>query len=120
MHRSDQDGCTPRSKRSPGRRRHARLCGKRLGDVGARIACLDKINRRRVTLFGKQRLIGMRRSYYYRAQADHARRLADITVQENVEKALRHVADELDRLADDVAVETIEPAKDLSAREASS
>jgi hypothetical protein len=46
--------------------------------------------------------------------------LADITVQENVEEILRRVADELDRLADDVAVERIEPAKDLSAREASS
>jgi hypothetical protein len=56
-----------------------------------------------VTLFGQRRFIGMRRSYYYHAQADHARRLADITVQPNVEEILRHVAEELDRLADDVA-----------------
>jgi hypothetical protein len=45
----------------------------------------------------------MRRSYYYHAQADHARRLADITVQPNVEEILRRVAEELDHLADDVA-----------------
>jgi hypothetical protein len=45
----------------------------------------------------------MRRSYYYHAQADHARRLADITVQPNVEEILRRVAKELDHLADDVA-----------------
>jgi hypothetical protein len=45
----------------------------------------------------------MSRSYFYHAQADHARRLADITVQQNVEEILRRVAEELDRLADDVA-----------------
>jgi hypothetical protein len=56
-----------------------------------------------VTFSGPRRFIGMRRSYYYHAQADHARRLADITVQPNVEEILRRVAEELDHLADDVA-----------------
>ena len=45
----------------------------------------------------------MRRSSYYRAQADHARRLADITAQLTLKEVLRHVAEELDRLANDVA-----------------
>jgi hypothetical protein len=40
----------------------------------------------------------------YHAQADHARRLADVTVHPNVEEILRHVAEKLDHLADDVAV----------------
>jgi hypothetical protein len=57
-----------------------------------------------VTFFGQRRFIGMRRSYYYHAQADHARRLADITVQPNVEEILRRVAEELDHLAGAVAV----------------
>jgi hypothetical protein len=39
----------------------------------------------------------------YHAQADHARRLADITVQRNIEEILRCVAAEFDRLADDGA-----------------
>jgi hypothetical protein len=56
-----------------------------------------------VTFFGQRRLIGMRRSYYYLTQADHARRLADMTIQPNVEEILRRVADELDHLAHDVA-----------------
>ena len=45
----------------------------------------------------------MHRSAYYHEQAGHARRLADVTVQLNVEETLRRVARELDRLADDVA-----------------
>jgi hypothetical protein len=45
----------------------------------------------------------MRRSYFYHAQADHARRLADITIQQNVEEILRRVAVELDHLADEAA-----------------
>jgi len=45
----------------------------------------------------------MRGSSYYHAEADHARRLADITAQPNVEEVLRRVAEEFDRLADDVA-----------------
>jgi hypothetical protein len=39
----------------------------------------------------------------YHEQADHARRLADITIQPNVEEILRRVADELDHLAHDLA-----------------
>ena len=42
----------------------------------------------------------------YHEQADHARRLADITIQPNVEEILRRVADELDHLAHDPASET--------------
>ena len=42
----------------------------------------------------------MRDPRVYQEQADHARRLADITVQRNVEEILRRVAEELDRLAD--------------------
>ena len=45
----------------------------------------------------------MRHSRDYHAQADHARRLADITVQRNIEEILRRVADELARLAEDGA-----------------
>ena len=53
-----------------------------------------------MTLFGQRRFISMRDPRDYHEQADHARRLADITVQRNVEEILRRVAEELDRLAD--------------------
>lgn len=43
----------------------------------------------------------MRRSSYYREQADHARLLATITVQHNVAEVLSHAAEEFDRLADE-------------------
>ena len=55
------------------------------------------------TVTGFQCFTHMHRSAYYHKQADHARRLADVTVQPNVEETLRRVARELDRLADDVA-----------------
>jgi hypothetical protein len=45
----------------------------------------------------------MRGSSYYRTEADHARRLAEMTIQPNVEDVLRRVAEEFDRLADDFA-----------------
>ena len=45
----------------------------------------------------------MSRASRYRAQADHARRLAEITVQPNLERKLRHVAEELDHLAKETA-----------------
>jgi hypothetical protein len=45
----------------------------------------------------------MHRSSYYRAQADHARLLADITVQDNLEEVLRRVAERFDQLADQIA-----------------
>jgi hypothetical protein len=45
----------------------------------------------------------MRGLSYYRAEAGHARRLADMTIQPNVEEVLRRVAKEFDRLADDFA-----------------
>ena len=45
----------------------------------------------------------MRGSSYYRAKAGHARQLADMTAQPNVEEVLRRVAEEFDRLADDFA-----------------
>jgi hypothetical protein len=86
---------------NPGRL--AELGSERRGDA-ERIACLDKFNQCSVTFFGPRRFIGMRRSSYYHAQADHARRLADITVQPNVEEILRRVAEELDHLAGAVAV----------------
>jgi len=45
----------------------------------------------------------MRRLSYYHAQADHARRLADKTPQQNLERELRRVAEEFDHLAEDIA-----------------
>jgi hypothetical protein len=50
----------------------------------------------------------MRRSHHYHdyhAQADRARRLADVTIQQNVAEILRRVADELDHLAEDVTAD---------------
>jgi hypothetical protein len=45
----------------------------------------------------------MSRASHYRAQADLARRLAEITVQPNLERELRSVAKELDHLANEIA-----------------
>ena len=45
----------------------------------------------------------MRGASHYRAQADLARRLAEITAQPNLERELRHVAEELDHLANEIA-----------------
>jgi hypothetical protein len=45
----------------------------------------------------------MSRASHYRAQADLARRLADITVQPNLERELRSVSKELDDLANEIA-----------------
>jgi len=45
----------------------------------------------------------MHGSSHYHAEADHARRLAEMTIQPNLEEELRCVAEELDRLADDLA-----------------
>jgi hypothetical protein len=45
----------------------------------------------------------MRRLFGYHAEADHARRLAEITIQPNVAQELRRVAEEFDRLAEDLA-----------------
>jgi hypothetical protein len=50
----------------------------------------------------------MHASSYYRAEAGHARRLAETTIQPNVEEALRRVAEEFDRLADDLAPNDID------------
>ena len=50
----------------------------------------------------------MRRSSYYHAEAEHARRLAEITIQPNMEEVLRRVAEEFDRLADDLAVNDVD------------
>jgi len=47
----------------------------------------------------------MRRSSHYHAQADHARRLADMTIQPHVQQILRRVADEFDLLADNIVAE---------------
>jgi hypothetical protein len=44
----------------------------------------------------------MSRASDYRAQADLARRLAEITVQPNLERELRYVAEELDHLANEI------------------
>jgi len=41
----------------------------------------------------------------YHEQAVHARRLADITFQRNVEEILRRVAEELNRLADKITAD---------------
>jgi hypothetical protein len=40
---------------------------------------------------------------HYRAQADLARRLAELTVQPDLERELRYVAEELDHLANEIA-----------------
>jgi hypothetical protein len=45
----------------------------------------------------------MRGPSHYRAQADLARRLAEITTQPNLERELCHVAEELDHLANEIA-----------------
>jgi hypothetical protein len=42
----------------------------------------------------------MHRSFHYHAEADRARRLAEITIQPNVAEELRRVAEEFDRLAE--------------------
>jgi hypothetical protein len=48
-------------------------------------------------------------SFHYQAEADHARRLAETTTQPNVAEELRRVAEEFDRLADDLAAHESEP-----------
>jgi hypothetical protein len=45
----------------------------------------------------------MSRASHYHAQADLARRLAEITVQPNLERELRSVSKELDDLANKLA-----------------
>ena len=50
----------------------------------------------------------MNGSSYYRAEADHARRLAETTIQPNLEDVLRRVAHEFDRLADAVATDDVD------------
>jgi hypothetical protein len=45
----------------------------------------------------------MSRASHYRAQADLAGRLAEITVQPNLERELRSVSKELDDLANELA-----------------
>ena len=45
----------------------------------------------------------MSRASHYRAQADLARRLAELTVQPDLERELRYVAEELDHLANEIA-----------------
>jgi hypothetical protein len=45
----------------------------------------------------------MRRSSCHHAEVDHARRLAELTIQPNVEEVLLCIAEEFDRLADDFA-----------------
>jgi hypothetical protein len=42
----------------------------------------------------------MHRLSHSHAEADHARRLAEITIQPNVAEELRRVAEEFDRLAE--------------------
>jgi len=49
--------------------------------------------------------MGMSSPSHYRAQADLARRLATITVQPNLRQELRHVADELNHLANEIVVD---------------
>jgi hypothetical protein len=56
-------------------------------------------------MFGCWCSTGVSSALYYRAQADLARRLAELTVQPNVERELRYVAEELDHLANEIAGE---------------
>jgi hypothetical protein len=44
----------------------------------------------------------MHRLSRYHAEADHARRLAEITIQPNLAQELRRIAEEFDRLADEL------------------
>jgi hypothetical protein len=53
--------------------------------------------------YGRRRFISMRRSSCHHAKVDHARRLAELTIQPNVEEVLLCIAEEFDRLADDFA-----------------
>jgi hypothetical protein len=50
----------------------------------------------------------MHGSSHYHAEADHARRLAETTIQPNVKQELRRVAEEFDRLADNFAAREVE------------
>ena len=50
----------------------------------------------------------MHRSFRYHAEADHARRLAEITIQPNVAEELRRVAEEFDRLTGDLTTRELE------------
>lgn len=52
--------------------------------------------------------MGMSRPSHYRAQADLARRLATITVQPNLQQELRHVAEELNHLANEMLSDDID------------
>jgi hypothetical protein len=54
-------------------------------------------------------------SSHYHAVADHARLLAEMTIQPNVAQELRRVAEEFDRLADNLAVGETElnPSRDF-------
>jgi len=54
-------------------------------------------------MFGCWCSTGVSSALHYRAQADLARRLAELTVQPNVERKLRYVAEELDHLANEIA-----------------
>jgi hypothetical protein len=45
----------------------------------------------------------MRRLFHCHTEANHARRLAKMTIQPNVAQELRRVAEEFDRIADDLA-----------------
>jgi hypothetical protein len=75
-------------------------------DDGARRQC-DIIRSLRVSVAhfpNDSVFVGMYGSSHYHAEADHARRLAEMTIQPNVAQELLRVAEELDRLADDLAV----------------
>jgi hypothetical protein len=53
-------------------------------------------------------------SSYYRAQADHAWLLAEITIQQNVREALHRAAKRFDQLADEIEKEdsdTVHPER---------
>ena len=53
--------------------------------------------------YGRRRFISMRRSSCHHAEVDHARRLAELIIQPNLEEVLLCIAEEFDRLADDFA-----------------
>ena len=50
----------------------------------------------------------MYRSSYYRDEAEHARRLADAALQQNLEEELRRIAQQFDYLADSIATAELE------------
>jgi hypothetical protein len=55
-----------------------------------------------VTIHGPHCFVGMTGASYYREQADHVRRLAEMTWQDELEALLRRVAHDYEEVAEDL------------------